>query len=560
MEKKIKLKVLLAEDDQDVIDVTRTVLDQNGYVTVVEPSGSKVLEAITREMPNLIILDLILPGASSDEIFKNIKEDPSLQNIPVIILTGKQDLESKITLLDAGADDFITKPFHLGELIARVNNIVRRHYANLDASPLTYLPGNKSITRKIEDLIDNHLEFAVSYIDLDNFKAFNDKYSFNRGDEILRKTGQILIEASREKGAPGDFIGHIGGDDFILISKPASIDGVCLKIIEKFDKVIKSFYAPEDVEAEGIIVEDRNKVVTKFPIMSISIGSVTNENIKLEHVGQISNLAGELKKYAKSFNGSTYVKDRRKPDRRKAYEEIGDKIDIMNNILSNKLISSYLQPIMEVKTNDIYGHESFCRGPSGSDLEFPDELFRIARITNNAYTLDQLCLEKSLRIAGKLKKHVKLFVNIAPETWLKPKESGSELLSTSLATNNINLEVSIGDILANYNHYKKAADYFRSKGFGIGIDDFGKVDINVLGLIKELKPDFVKLDFSLIRDIKNNKIKQNTLSLICDISKTIGFDLIAEQIETDEEMQLLLKSGIKFAQGYLFSKPEVYSS
>jgi diguanylate cyclase (GGDEF)-like protein len=228
------------------------------------------------------------------------------------MLTGRGDVEDKVGGIEAGADDYIVKPFDPKELLARIRMILRRTERNLEANPLTRLPGNISILNELNRRIENGAPFAVCYLDLDKFKAFNDKYGFEHGDEVIRETARILIRTVNELGNKDDFIGHIGGDDFVVVTKPQTADKLCERIIMDFDRTIPSFYNETDRKNGYIIAHDRQGKIQKMPLMTISIGIVTNENRKIEHVAEIGEVGAELKGYAKKVGKSNFVKDKRK--------------------------------------------------------------------------------------------------------------------------------------------------------------------------------------------------------------------------------------------------------
>ncbi|MDP6685927.1 MAG: GGDEF domain-containing protein, partial [Candidatus Omnitrophota bacterium] len=159
--------------------------------------------------------------------------------------------------------------------------------------------------------IDEGNLFSVCYVDLDKFKAFNDKYGFKSGDEVIKNTARILIRAVREKGKAQDFIGHIGGDDFVVVTIPEKTDAICKYVIKQFDDFIPSLYNQEDIKKGYIMGKDRQGVTKKIPLMSISIGVVSNKEHKISHVAEIGEIGAGLKEYAKSLEGSNYVKERR---------------------------------------------------------------------------------------------------------------------------------------------------------------------------------------------------------------------------------------------------------
>jgi GGDEF domain-containing protein len=182
---------------------------------------------------------------------------------------------------------------------------------NLDANPLTRLPGNLAIEKALLTRLQRQRRFAFCHVDLDNFKAFGDHYGYARGSEVLKMVGQTLVRLS--EGELRDiFVGHIGGDDFVLVCPPERVSGLCQQVIKEFDAAIPNFYDPDDRERGYIISRDRNEVVQQFPIMTISIAVVTNERREINSPMQVAEVAAQLKKYAKSFPKSIFVIDQRR--------------------------------------------------------------------------------------------------------------------------------------------------------------------------------------------------------------------------------------------------------
>ncbi|MBI5206688.1 MAG: response regulator [Candidatus Firestonebacteria bacterium] len=305
-------KILIIDDDNDTLELLKSSLNSKGYKVDLANNGEEALEKIYHDLPHLVIMDLIMPGISGYDIVKKIRKDMVVSHIPIIMLTGKKDIQTEIESLEFGVDDFIAKPFKLDELLAKVQSLLYRTYKGLDANPLTRLPGNNSIRERIEDILLNNEAFAVCFLDIDNFKAFNDKYGFERGDTALNLTAQIIIKSIKKYGNENDFIGHIGGDDFVIITKPSTFHNICQNIINLFDKSIVSLYDEEDLNKGYIISINRQGKIEKFPVMTISIGIVTNKNKKIIHSAQISEIGNELKKFAKIARQSNYVTDERK--------------------------------------------------------------------------------------------------------------------------------------------------------------------------------------------------------------------------------------------------------
>lgn len=304
-------KILVVDDEKYVVELVKDILESAGYRVIPAYNAKEALEKVYAESPDLILLDILMPKVDGYQVCREIRGDILLSNIPIIMLTVKGAEKDEIKGLGIGADDYIIKPFRPGVLLARVKMVLKRTLRGLEANPLTRLPGNTAIIGEIEERIEGDRLFAVLFFDLDNFKAFNDRYSFELGDKVIQETARIIIKHMKELGNPDDFIGHIGGDDFIAITTPDKVDSMCSAIIKSFDKEILKFYSSKD-RAKGYITgKDRQGKINRFPIMSITIGVVTNTKRKFGHRGQVAAVGAELKKYAKSLEGSNYVIDRR---------------------------------------------------------------------------------------------------------------------------------------------------------------------------------------------------------------------------------------------------------
>ena len=306
-----KARIIIIDDDEDIRDVLKLALTEEGYEVLEAENGLVGFELIKNKNPNLVIVDYKMPKMTGPELCAVVKKDILMSHLPIIMLTGKGDVLDKVSGINAGADDYIVKPFEPQELLARIKMTLRRSERDLDANPLTRLPGNVSILNELQNRIDKKSPLAVLYIDLDKFKVYNDKYGFSHGDEAIRETARLLIRATQELGNPDDFIGHIGGDDFVVVTTPLKVDAICQKIVRDFEVASPSFYNEDDRKAGFISGRDRKGVEQKFGLLSVSIGVVTNEKKELTHVAQIGEIGAELKEAAKRIERSSYVKDKR---------------------------------------------------------------------------------------------------------------------------------------------------------------------------------------------------------------------------------------------------------
>ncbi len=308
------IRLLVADDDADIRDVLKLTLAEENYEISEAKDGEEALSIINSKPLDLVLLDYRMPKLDGRQVCRLVKKDLLLRHLPIIMVTRSGDPNDKVGGIDAGADDYIVKPFEPKELLARIRMVLRRTERDLEANPLTRLPGNVSILNELSRRLMSKSLFAVCYIDLDKFKAYNDKYGFEHGDEVIKETARILIRADQEDGNTDDFIGHIGGDDFVLVTTPDAVEKICKKIIADFEKTAPSFYNENDRKNGYIMAKDRAGKEQKIPLLSISIGIVTNEFRKIEHVAQISEIGAELKEMAKHLERSNYIKDQRKEE------------------------------------------------------------------------------------------------------------------------------------------------------------------------------------------------------------------------------------------------------
>lgn len=307
-----KTKVLIADDQIELLSLLKESLEKSGFIVFTAMDGKEAIEKILQFNPDIAVLDYNMPFKNGLEVASEIKNNPIYSHMPVIIVTARTEKESKIKGLMMGIDDYITKPVDNDELIARIRMIIKRNKQVLDTNPLSKLPGNPSIQARIEKAIEMKEKFAVLYVDLNNFKAYNDVYGFEMGDNVIKTLASILIKVVMPKANALDFVGHIGGDDFIVITDANKAEDIAKKIISNFNQIVPSFYNEIDRKNGFIKTKDRQGNVVEFPLLGVSIGIVHNLYKPLSSYAQISHIGSELKKAAKSYNQSTYVIDKRK--------------------------------------------------------------------------------------------------------------------------------------------------------------------------------------------------------------------------------------------------------
>ncbi|MDQ2681493.1 MAG: response regulator [Candidatus Eremiobacteraeota bacterium] len=304
--------ILVIDDDRNLRRIIATNLELAGYEVKSAENGVEALRLLDDVRPDLVLLDVMMPVMDGYEVARRIRSHPLSGTVPIIMLTAKGEVEDKLAGFEAGADDYITKPFGPQEMLARVRSKIRRVEVDSSLSPLTRLPGNLAIEAELRRRLESGDPFAVLYQDLDNFKAFNDVYGFTHGDEAIRLVASSTVDAIHRLGTARDFVGHIGGDDFLIVTLPDRAEEIAREIIATFDREIRALYKPNDLRQGYIETRDRRGTLNRYPIMSLSIAIINSETSQLTNYAQIGEATAELKQYAKSIAGSVFVKDKRR--------------------------------------------------------------------------------------------------------------------------------------------------------------------------------------------------------------------------------------------------------
>ena len=265
---------------------------------------------INRSFPACLVLDASEDSAATLSVCRTLKGDAFTAIVPVAILVPGPGKELAADALAAGADEVVTDQVSPREKLLRLELVLRRAARDVSVHPTTRLPGTVQIERDLMERMQTGTRFAVCYADLDHFKEFNDRYGYNSGDKVILLVSRILRDLVRGL-APGGFVGHIGGDDFIFNVPLEFLEKSCDEIIQLFDELIPYQYTAEDRRAGYFLGKDRRGSVHRIPLMTLSIGVVTNQFQPFHHSAQISELAAEMKSYAKTLPGSVYVVDRR---------------------------------------------------------------------------------------------------------------------------------------------------------------------------------------------------------------------------------------------------------
>jgi diguanylate cyclase (GGDEF)-like protein len=308
--------VLVVDDDEQVLRLVKRVLDRAGFESVVVGDGHSAHEAAVEWRPDIILLDLMIGDITGDQILAELRSDFRTRLIPVVFLTVRSSLKDKVEHLLAGADDYVTKPFIPEELVARLRAVMTRSTSARELSPLTGMSGNSDILREISRRLARQERFAVLYPDIDSFKSYNDHYGFLRGDDVIKTLATIILEVLEENFSRSHFAGHVGGDDFVVLTEPSMAESIATEITKRFDAAVPALYEPPDRERGWIESEERNGTTLRSPLISVSIGIVIAEPGSYASAAAVAARAAEVKGVAKRMPGSKWILDRRRPPER----------------------------------------------------------------------------------------------------------------------------------------------------------------------------------------------------------------------------------------------------
>ena len=283
--------------------------DENEYK--FKKVDSKRIDVALKNIPFLIIINEDSIDRDVAELCRKIRTDEDNKITPIIVVSSNIERNHRLDVLRESVEYYIKKPVDTDYLYYTVKNLNRLLNINRRISPLTGLPGNVQIHAELKKRLSNKEDFSVLYLDLDNFKAYNDVYGFLKGDEIIEFTAKTILKCIHEEFMENSFIGHIGGDDFIAIVPSIHIDNICQSIIATFDKDVTNFFTDEDLEKGYIEVTNRKGVLEQFPLTSISIGVVIAESGRFANILEIGEIGAQVKHMAKSIMGSSYAVDRR---------------------------------------------------------------------------------------------------------------------------------------------------------------------------------------------------------------------------------------------------------
>jgi diguanylate cyclase (GGDEF)-like protein len=302
--------IVFAPEAPQPIEALRAWLGAQGLAVTGVESADELMALALRGRPRLAIFDARRAPDPAFAAVRRLKSDSYTGIVPSLVLVGEAP-DDFAAAFAAGADEVLRSSVAPHELVTRLAVLLRRSDRDVAVHPSTRLPGTFEIEAEIGRRLAAGSLFAVCYADLDHFKEYNDRYSYYDGDRVIRILAKILHDVVKGLCGEDGFVGHIGGDDFIYIIPVAYVDEVCGEIVSIFDALVPYQYSEQDRRAGYFFGKDRRGQLHRVPLMTVSIGIVTNERRHFTHAAQVSELATEMKSYAKTLPGSVYTVDRR---------------------------------------------------------------------------------------------------------------------------------------------------------------------------------------------------------------------------------------------------------
>jgi PleD family two-component response regulator len=297
-----KARLLVVEDDIDIGNMLKIYFSGMDFDVDVAVRGGDALEKTKQVLPHLIVLDIMLPDIDGYEVCRNLRTNMRTSHIPVIFLTQKDERSDKLQGLELGADDYITKPFDIEELKLRVQGAIRRSERESLTDPRSGLPAGRLIEDQLRRII-RQKGWALLDARINNFEPFKDVYGFVAGDDVLRFTAMLIGEVVDEIGTTSDFIGHAGGDNFIIITMEGKADAIKARLKERFDTEVQTHYNFMDRQQGFMQAPAADGTTVKVPFMSISIGVVSPSMQSFADIREITELAADARRQDSAAGG-----------------------------------------------------------------------------------------------------------------------------------------------------------------------------------------------------------------------------------------------------------------
>ncbi len=514
--------------------MVRDVLEARDYEVLTANTGERGLEIAFTEHPELILLDVMMPGMDGYQVCRELQFGYT-KDIPIVFLTAKTQLASMMEANRSGASAFITKPFRVEHLVQTVRDVLRD--ASVYFDEITGLPTLAQAQVEVQRELAEHHHLGLMYVSLDGIFGLEQVQGFEAVDEVFRIVGQKLVDARGAFLREEDFISISSlGNAFLIILAPSreqrAVDEQDMRLIK--ERLETNLIAHLEEELEEMLLAK----------IQVYVGYA-----RLAQSPKVRFKRALLQAIEDATRGIQI-------EREENYNRLVDELD---RVLANQEITSVYQPVVALDDFSVLGYEVLARGPMQSSLHRPDVLFDVARDQGRVEELDRICRMIAARGGATLPDDTLRFINTEPvNLFFRARsdlfiEEFVEATPEHLRSKTV-MEITEKSIIDDFGHFREVVAKLREHGFRIAIDDAG-AGYSGLQTIVEIEPDFIKLDISLIRNLDTSVVKQKLVKTLKDFCVSAGITLIAEGVETEEQLASLKELQIPYAQGYLFAYP-----
>jgi EAL domain-containing protein (putative c-di-GMP-specific phosphodiesterase class I)/DNA-binding response OmpR family regulator len=540
-------KILIVDDDEDVLLIVQTILDNAGYSAVTARNGREGVEKAIALHPDLILLDVMMPELSGWEVCTTLKSAPETRQIPIAMLTVKAEIRDLITGMQVGADDYLTKPFTRRKLLSTVRRLIDEkresppsflttenedvRYKNLLFDAVTELPTVPVIIDALRDrILDNH-DMGVLYVDVEQYSHIEEAYGWEVFDGLLRHTARTLRRMLGTVFATEDFVAvnRAGGSDFYVFASLESGGNGAARLQRKARQVEESLRGSLD-EAFGARIHKRIGVFVGHALLR------ANPQMRVERL--------VYRALRQAIEVATTKEEERQALLRETFQDI----------LRKRRIRTVYQPIFRLETLELFGHEALTRGPADTAFESPELLFQFAGENEAIWELEQLCLGSSARHYTSTNGS-RLFINVEADAIARLSRNGQQDVPPLFGLEHpVVLEVTERSAIRDVPIFRTALDELRRQGFHIAIDDAGSGYAS-LQAIAELRPNFIKVANTLVTGLRRETIKRDVVEMLVNLAGRIEAVCVAEGIETPEDLEECRRLGIPYGQGFYLGVP-----
>jgi EAL domain-containing protein (putative c-di-GMP-specific phosphodiesterase class I)/CheY-like chemotaxis protein len=543
-------KILIVDDDEDILLIVQTLLTNAGYAPILARNGREGIEQASAMQPDVILLDVTMPQMSGWEVCATLKNLPETSSIPIVMLTVKSEIKDLITGMQVGANDYITKPFTKRHLLETVERLLEPgegprsafmprdtgdpRTRNLLFDAVSGLPTIPVIVDALREWLLVDQEVGVLFIDFEKYAHIEDYYGWEVFDDVLREAAKALKRLLGTLFSTEDLIAinrPSGSEFYVFLSVPPGLRGD--EILERLQR--KARQIEESLRAT-LSEKFEHRIQRKIGLYVGYAKLLYSPQVRLERL------------VYRALREAISVASTKEGERAALLREQ------FKDVLVHRQIATLYQPIIDLRSGAVFAHEALSRGPEDSPFENPEMLFDYALKSDQVWSLEKICMQFSAeRFVGK--RPGMLFVNVETELIHALKTRGHEVLQPLLAIQSgVVLEITERAAIRDYDLFRESVRVLRELGFRIAIDDAGSGYAS-LQSIAELRPQYLKISNYLVTGLHEDSIKRDVVEMLVRLAARIDAETVAEGIETEAEMAEVKRLGVTYGQGYLLGRP-----